>query len=85
MIMDPVTLGSIISAGAGLAGSAVSGIASGKMNKKSIKFKEGAEAPDGDAGEGAEAEDGEEPACPTEEAPCIARAGLIPAARRRAF
>lgn len=38
MIMDPVTLGSIISAGAGLAGSAVSGIASGKMNKKSIKY-----------------------------------------------
>lgn len=38
MIMDPVTLGSIISAGAGLAGSAVSGVASGKMNKKSIKY-----------------------------------------------
>nr|DAJ78942.1 MAG TPA: DNA pilot protein VP2 [Microviridae sp.] len=38
MIMDPVTLGSIISAGAGLAGSAASGIASGKMNKKSIKY-----------------------------------------------
>ena len=38
MIMDPVTLGSIISAGAGLAGTAVSGIASGKMNKKSIKY-----------------------------------------------
>lgn len=38
MIMDPVTLGAIISAGAGLAGSAVSGISSGKMNKKSIKY-----------------------------------------------
>lgn len=36
--MDPVTLGSIISAGAGLAGSAVSGIASGKMNKRSVKY-----------------------------------------------
>ena len=36
--MDPVTLGAIISAGAGLAGSAVSGVASGKMNKKSIKY-----------------------------------------------
>lgn len=36
--MDPVTLGAVISAGAGLAGSAVSGIASGKMNKKSIKY-----------------------------------------------
>lgn len=38
MIMDPVTLGAVISAGAGLAGSAASGIASGKMNKKSIKY-----------------------------------------------
>lgn len=36
--MDPVTLGSIITAGAGLASTAVSGIASGKMNKKSIKY-----------------------------------------------
>ena len=36
--MDPVTLGSIITAGAGLASSAISGIASGKMNKKSIKY-----------------------------------------------
>ena len=38
MIMDPVVLGSLISAGAGLAGSAVSGVASGKMNRKSIKY-----------------------------------------------
>lgn len=38
MIMDPVTLGAVISAGAGLAGSAVSGVASGKMNRKSIKY-----------------------------------------------
>ena len=36
--MDPALLGSIISAGAGLAGSAASGIASGKMNRKSIKY-----------------------------------------------
>lgn len=36
--MDPVTLGSIITAGAGLASTAISGIASGKMNKKSIKY-----------------------------------------------
>jgi hypothetical protein len=36
--MDPVTLGAVISAGAGLAGSAASGIASGKMNRKSIKY-----------------------------------------------
>lgn len=36
--MDPVTLGAIISAGAGLAGSAASGIASGKMNKRAIKY-----------------------------------------------
>lgn len=38
MIMDPVVLGAIISSGAALAGSAVSGVASGKMNKKSIKY-----------------------------------------------
>lgn len=38
MIMDPVTLGAVISAGAGLAGSAISGVASGKMNRKSIKY-----------------------------------------------
>lgn len=36
--MDPVTLGAIISAGAGLAGSAASGIASGKMNRRAIKY-----------------------------------------------
>lgn len=36
--MDPATLGSIITAGAGLASTAISGIASGKMNKKSIKY-----------------------------------------------
>lgn len=36
--MDPVVLGSIISAGAGLGSSVASGIASGKMNKKSIKY-----------------------------------------------
>lgn len=36
--MGPELLGSIISAGAGLAGSAVSGVASGKMNRKSIKY-----------------------------------------------
>lgn len=36
--MDPVVLGSIISAGAGLGSSVVSGIASGKMNRKSIKY-----------------------------------------------
>lgn len=36
--MDPIVLSSIISAGAGLAGSAASGIASGKMNRKSIKY-----------------------------------------------
>lgn len=36
--MDPVTLGAIISAGAGLAGSAISGAASGKMNRKSIRY-----------------------------------------------
>ena len=36
--MDPVTLGTIISAGAGLAGAAASGISSGKMNKKSVKY-----------------------------------------------
>lgn len=36
--MDPTLLGSIITAGAGLASTAVSGVASGKMNKKSIKY-----------------------------------------------
>lgn len=36
--MDPVTLGAIISGGAGLAGTAVSGIASGKMNKRAVKY-----------------------------------------------
>ena len=36
--MDPVVLGSIISAGAGLGSSVASGVASGKMNKKSIKY-----------------------------------------------
>lgn len=36
--MDPALLGSIISAGAGLAGSAASGIASGKMNKRAVKY-----------------------------------------------
>ena len=36
--MGPELIGSIISAGAGLAGSAASGVASGKMNKKSIKY-----------------------------------------------
>lgn len=36
--MDPVTLGAIISAGAGLAGSAASGIASGKMNRRAIRY-----------------------------------------------
>lgn len=36
--MDPVTLGAVISAGAGLAGSAASGIASGKMNKRAVKY-----------------------------------------------
>jgi hypothetical protein len=38
MIMDPTVLGAIISGGAALGGTAVSGIASGKMNKKSIKY-----------------------------------------------
>ena len=38
MIMDPTVLGAIISGGAGLASSAVSGVASGKMNRKSIKY-----------------------------------------------
>lgn len=36
--MDPTILGAIISGGAGLAGTAVSGVASGKMNRKSIKY-----------------------------------------------
>ena len=36
--MDPVLLGSIIAAGAGLGSSVASGISSGKMNKKSIKY-----------------------------------------------
>lgn len=38
MPLDPTVLGAIISAGAGLGSSAVSGIASGKMNRKSIKY-----------------------------------------------
>lgn len=38
MIMDPTVLGAIISGGAALGGTAVSGIASGKMNRKSIKY-----------------------------------------------
>jgi hypothetical protein len=36
--MPPELIGSIISAGAGLAGSAASGIASGKMNKRAVKY-----------------------------------------------
>lgn len=36
--MDPTVLGAIISGGAALGSTAVSGIASGKMNKKSIKY-----------------------------------------------
>lgn len=36
--MGPELLGSIITAGAGLGSTAVSGIASGKMNRKSIKY-----------------------------------------------
>lgn len=36
--MDPALIGSIVSAGAGLAGSAVSGIASGKMNRRAVKY-----------------------------------------------
>lgn len=36
--MGPELIGSIISAGAGLAGSAASGIASGKMNKRAVKY-----------------------------------------------
>lgn len=36
--MDPALLGSIISAGAGLGSAAVSGIASGKMNKRAVKY-----------------------------------------------
>ncbi len=38
MIMDPTVLGAIISGGAGLASTGISGIASGKMNRKSIKY-----------------------------------------------
>lgn len=36
--MGPELIGSIISAGAGLAGSAASGIASGKMNRRAVKY-----------------------------------------------
>lgn len=36
--MSPELIGSIVSAGAGLAGSAASGIASGKMNKRAVKY-----------------------------------------------
>lgn len=36
--MDPTVLGAIISAGGGLGSSLASGIASGKMNRKSIKY-----------------------------------------------
>jgi hypothetical protein len=36
--MDPTVLGAIISGGAALGGTAVSGVASGKMNRKSIKY-----------------------------------------------
>lgn len=36
--MPPELIGSIISAGAGLAGSAASGIASGRMNKRAVKY-----------------------------------------------
>lgn len=36
--MPPELIGSIISAGVGLAGSAASGIASGKMNKRAVKY-----------------------------------------------
>jgi hypothetical protein len=38
MIMDPTVLGAIISGGAALGSTAVSGVASGKMNRKSIKY-----------------------------------------------
>lgn len=36
--IDPVTLGSIISAGAGIGSSIASGVASGKMNRRAIKY-----------------------------------------------
>lgn len=36
--MDPIVLGSIISAGAGLGSSVASGISSGKMNKRAVKY-----------------------------------------------
>lgn len=36
--MDPTVLGAIISGGAGLASTAVSGVASGKMNRRSVKY-----------------------------------------------
>lgn len=36
--MDPIVLGSIISAGAALGGTAASGIASGKMNRRAVKY-----------------------------------------------
>lgn len=36
--IDPVTLGAIISAGAGLGSSVASGIASGKMNRRALKY-----------------------------------------------
>lgn len=36
--MDPVVLGSIISAGAGLGSSVASGISSGKMNRRAVKY-----------------------------------------------
>lgn len=36
--MDPIVLGSVISAGAGLGSSVASGIASGKMNKRAVKY-----------------------------------------------
>ena len=36
--MDPTVLGAIISAGAGLGSSVASGVSSGKMNRKSIKY-----------------------------------------------
>ena len=36
--MNPIVLGSIISAGAGLGSSVASGIASGKMNRRAVKY-----------------------------------------------
>lgn len=36
--MDPTVLGAIVSAGAGLGSSVASGIASGKMNKRAVKY-----------------------------------------------